>query len=193
MMTGQLLAPVHTLGPGRRVTLWTQGCSKHCKGCISPELKEKRKETEIPVEFLAEIIRQASVKNKCTGLTISGGDPFEQPDELVKLLKLIRNDFEDILVYTGFVYEQLQDGMCQEALNYIDVLIDGPYVQEKNIPKAVLRGSENQRMIYLNPVMEEKYRSYLECGRQLENFNLGNRVVTVGIPDKRFIDEEAKG
>ncbi len=193
MMTGRLLAPVHTLGPGERVVLWTQGCSKHCEGCISPELKERKKETEIPAAFLAEIIRQAAVRNSCSSLTISGGDPFEQPEELLKLLKLVRGDFEDILVYTGFQYEQLKDRESQEILTYIDVLIDGPYIQEKNVPEAVLRGSENQRILYLNPAMEEKYCSYLNRGRQLESFNVGKGLIMVGIPDRRFADEDTEG
>ncbi len=194
MMTARILAPVHSLGPGRRVVLWTQGCGKHCEGCISPELKEKKKEKDIPVEFLAKVILEAAEKNCCEGLTVSGGDPFEQPEELLKLLRSVRNVFREIMVYTGFLYEQIETGQCGEAakevLAYIDVLIDGPYMKEKNIPEAVLRGSENQRILYLNPEVEAEYVPYLKEGRRLENFHMGGSVVTVGIPERRFVNEE---
>lgn len=196
MMTGRLLAPVYTLGPGPRVVLWTQGCSKNCKGCITPELQLKKKEKEVPIEFLVEIIRQAALKNQCKGLTISGGDPLEQPEELLKLLKLIRKDFEDIMVYTGFLYEEIANGSlgreAQETLNYIDVLIDGPYVEAQNVSEAVLKGSENQRILYLNPLAEQFYIPYLSQGRLLQNFHQGSNIVTVGIPDRRFTDEESE-
>lgn len=196
MMIGRMLAPVHALGPGSRVALWTIGCSKHCEGCISPELKKRKQEKDISVEFLAQIMREASQKNNCKGLTISGGDPFEQPEELLKLLKVIRKTFEDILVYTGFLYEEIEQGKygeeAKEALAYIDVLVDGPYIKERNVSDSVLRGSDNQKILFLNPSREKEYMSYLKEGRQLENFHLGNNVITVGIPDRRFKNEEIK-
>ena len=188
MLIGKLLSPIHSLGPGTRAGLWTQGCNKNCKGCISPELKCKNPKKDIPMELLTGILRSGAKRNNCDGLTISGGDPFEQPEELYRLLKEVRGDFKDILVYTGFLYEQIADGSlgeaAREALEYIDVLIDGPYIEEQNVPEAVLRGSKNQRIIYLNPDRRDEYEDYLKQGRQLENFIHNNEVCTVGILDK---------
>lgn len=187
MLIGRLLAPIHSLGPGERVGLWTLGCEKNCKGCISPELKERNPKKDIPIPLLVKIIRNSAKANECDGLTISGGDPFEQPESLLSLLKEVREDFQDILVYTGFLYEQIADGSlgaeAKEALTYIDVLIDGPYIEERNQPEAVLRGSDNQRILYLNPVSRALYEPYLKEGRQLENFIHGGDVCTVGIPN----------
>ena len=188
MLIGKLLSPIHSLGPGTRAGLWTQGCNKNCKGCISPELKSKNPKKDIPMELLTGILRSGAKRNNCDRLTISGGDPFEQPEELCRLLKEIRKDFKDILVYTGFLYEQIADGSlgeaARESLEYIDVLIDGPYIEEQNVPEAVLRGSKNQRIIYLNPDRRDEYEDYLKQGRQLENFVHNNEVCTVGILNK---------
>ena len=119
MQTARFFSPVHTLGPGRRVGLWTQGCRKKCPECTAPELQIFRKELEIPEEILARMIMDAARRNGCSGLTISGGDPFEQPESLLKLLKLLRETFEDILVYTGYTMEEIRAGAaagaCTEA------------------------------------------------------------------------------
>ena len=214
MQTARFFSPVHTLGPGRRVGLWTQGCRKKCPECTAPELQIFRKELEIPEEILARMIMDAARRNGCSGLTISGGDPFEQPESLLKLLKLLRETFEDILVYTGYTMEEIRAGAaagaCTEAhcegvavgegterrcegasadagiecLRYIDVLIDGRYVPSLNDPSCTLRGSSNQKIWYLTPGMEEKYAGYLAAGRKVENFIHQDHVVTVGIQNR---------
>ena len=214
MQTARFFSPVHTLGPGRRVGLWTQGCRKKCPECTAPELQVFRKELEIPEEILSRMIKDAARRNGCSGLTISGGDPFEQPESLLKLLKLLRETFEDILVYTGYTMEEIRAGAaagaCTEAhcegvavgegterrcegasadagiecLRYIDVLIDGRYVPSLNDPSCTLRGSSNQKIWYLTPGMEEKYAGYLAAGRKVENFIHQDHVVTVGIQNR---------
>lgn len=113
MQIARILSPVHSLGPGDRVCLWTQGCKKRCKGCISPEL-QPYSGNEIDEDLLAKILIQVARKNNCTGITISGGDPLEQSQALLKLLTLLRNEFDDILVYTGFELQDIQDvRLCQ--------------------------------------------------------------------------------
>lgn len=182
-----MLSPVHSLGPGERVCLWTQGCHKRCNGCISPELQPFRGR-EISETLLAEVIVQVAKKNRCTGLTISGGDPFEQPQALRKLLELLRGTFSDVLVYTGFVLEDIRSGflgqdakMCLESL---DVLIDGEYVEELNFPSCVLRGSANQKIHFLNKNLIPDYAGYLKQGRILESFVHNQDTIVTGIFNK---------
>lgn len=98
MLIARILSPVHSLGPGERVCVWTQGCDKRCKGCISPELWPFSGK-EIDENILANVIIQVAQKGNCNGITISGGDPFAQPKPLLKLLKLLRDKVDDILVY----------------------------------------------------------------------------------------------
>lgn len=187
MIIGQMISPVHSLGPGERICLWTKGCNKHCEGCISPEL-QSMDGVQTNENDLAELLCQLAVKNKCTGLTISGGDPFEQAEALLRLLQLVRNQFDDILVYTGYEYRELVAGLTGNAgircLDYIDVLIDGRYVKALNKPDCVLRGSENQTILYLNEEKRPAYEKYMKQGRIIETFTHGNSTIITGILDE---------
>lgn len=184
MIVGQLLSPVHSLGPGNRVCLWVQGCSKDCPGCISPEF-QKFQGNQVSEDALARLLVHTARKGNCTGLTISGGDPFEQATALLRLLQLVKDEFEDILVYTGFELQEITRGCSGKAgiacLKLIDVLIDGVYIKELNRPDCVLRGSSNQSIYYLNPDLESVYTEYMKLGRILETFSHGDQVIITGI------------
>lgn len=183
-----MIAPVHSLGPGERVCLWTRGCIKHCPGCISPELQSPEGE-DIPEEMLARVLIQTALANGCQGLTLSGGDPLEQPESLLRLLQAVRPHFPDILVYTGYSLDAIAAGHCGEAarqcLSLIDILIDGPYIHSRNHPDCVLRGSDNQVIHYLTPDLRESYEHYLRQGRTLETFAHNGNLIITGIPDRR--------
>ena len=187
MLVARILSPVHSLGPGERVCIWTQGCSKRCKGCISPELQPFCGK-EIDESVLAKIIIQVAQKNVCQGITLSGGDPFEQPQALLRLLKLVRNDFEDILVYTGFEFPDIQSGSigndAKMCLDFLDVLIDGKYIEELNFEDCILRVSSNQNIIFLNKRFIPIYGEYMKQGRILENFVHNQDTIVTGIFNK---------
>lgn len=187
MVVGRILAPVHSLGPGERICIWTQGCKKKCVGCISPELQIERG-NEIDEITLASIISILSQKKGCKGLTISGGDPFEQVEALERLLQLVRPRFDDILVYTGYELEEITSGSIGDAaircLDNIDVLIDGRYIESLNFKDCVLRGSDNQVIHYLNHEIESTYAVYLKKGRILENFIHENEIIVTGIQNR---------
>ena len=146
-------------GEGVRISLFVSGCTNHCKNCFQPETwdfaygKPYTKETEAEIlDFL---------KNDfCKGLSLLGGDPFEfsNQEELVQLCKKAKELYpkKDIWAWTGFILDQdLLDGgrrhgpMTDELLSYIDVLVDGPFVEEKKNIQLAFRGSENQRVIDL--------------------------------------------
>lgn len=188
MKIAQMLSPLHSLGPGNRVGLWTQGCSRSCYGCISPEFQPDTG-GDTPESLLADLLIQAADNGSCSGLTISGGDPFEQPEALLRLLRLVRHRFDDILIYTGYTREQICAGCCGEAgiecLNWADVIIDGPYIDQLNTPQCVLRGSENQIIHYLTPDIQDRYRDYLAQGRALECFCHNGEIIVTGIQNRR--------
>lgn len=183
-----MLSPVRSLGPGERVCLWLQGCPRSCPDCISPELQPAAG-PEAPVELLADILLRTACRGSCGGLTVSGGEPFLQAPQLLRLLALVRGGFRDILVYTGYTLEELREGACgaagRDCLAYIDVLIDGPYLRDLNRPDCVLRGSENQVIHYLNPDLAGEYGEYLARGRIIQSFSHGGGVVLTGIMDRR--------
>ena len=188
MRIARILSPVHALGPGERVCLWVQGCGRDCPGCVSPELRPAVG-GETDETLLAEILRRTAQANRCHGLTISGGEPFDQPQALLALLSQVRDQFDDILVYTGFRLEEIRGGSCgpagRDCLAYIDVLIDGPYLRERNRPDCVLRGSDNQTIHYLAPALGPRYAAYLRQGRVLECFSHDGAVILTGIQDRR--------
>lgn len=184
MYIGRILAPVHSLGPGDRICIWTQGCKKDCDGCISPELRNEGNK-EVSVIKLIELVQLIAEKKNCTGLTISGGDPFEQPESLYLFLKNARKLFDDILVYTGFEIEEIRDGVAgdfgKHCLDFIDVLIDGRYIKSLNTSDCVLRGSSNQIIHYLNEKRKTTYIEYMKSGRIIEKFVDNNGTIITGI------------
>ena len=102
MNVARILFPVQVLGPGNRIGIWLCGCNRACKGCSNPELWTKRDEFEIDVANVASLIRKVAESNKVDGFTISGGEPFQQADELLLLLSYLTPISTDILIYTGY-------------------------------------------------------------------------------------------
>ena len=143
--------PVTALGPGDRAVLWVAGCPRDCPGCISPEMQPADAGEELPIATLAG--RLERIAAPLDGLTISGGEPFDQAQALAELLDRLRASRPEwnVLVYTGYLIEKLRaDLVRRELLERIDILADGPYRQE--IPRThPLTGSGNQRVHYLTP------------------------------------------
>ncbi|AMR66164.1 4Fe-4S single cluster domain-containing protein [Aquipseudomonas alcaligenes] len=134
--------PVTTLGPGRRLGIWFQGCNIRCAGCISADTWGSGHRRIALPQLLADI---QPWLEEAEGITISGGEPFEQFDALLQLLnELRRRSRADILVYSGYSLEQLKPRL-HEAHGLIDALISDPYQQQQKQTKA-LRGSDNQRL-----------------------------------------------
>lgn len=155
---GMIHYPVETLGPGKRIGIWVLGCSKHCEGCMSPSFHEKDPTREYELADVLTELREICEENPVDGVTVSGGEPFEQ-DALCALLDGIRTlGIKDILVYTGRLFEEVRN---HPAMPFIDVLVDGEYVEALN-DNGCLRGSSNQRILILTHALAEKYEVYLK-------------------------------
>ena len=136
-------------GPGVRVSLFVSGCRNHCKGCFQPETWDFNfgqpftRETE---NEIVEALRPAWIQ----GLTILGGDPMEPENRevLLPFLKRLRTELpdKDIWLYTGYLWEDVSN---EPILNLVDVLVDGPYIEEEKGAGLAFRGSRNQRIIHL--------------------------------------------
>ena len=179
----RILYPVTALGPGKRIALWTAGCSRHCDGCANPELWDWSGSRRMDVEIVWNMVRTILENNEVSGITLTGGEPFEQAEGLADLVGRIRQNYDvNILAFSGFRLEELrQDQEKAALLSYLDVLIDGAYVKEENDGKAAMRGSLNQRILYLNNGCEEEYQEYLKKGRQIQNFIYDREILSVGI------------
>lgn len=151
MLLARMITPITTLGPGNRVGIWTQGCTKRCKGCMSGELQTFDQTKDIPVDLLISIIVSEARRNKCRGITISGGDPLEQSEQLYFLLKGLRSFFTDVLVYTGYTMDEINNSdSLKRCLQYMDVLVDGRYIERENTGRSKIYGSNNQKIYFFN-------------------------------------------
>lgn len=145
-------------GIGVCVSVWVQGCPIHCKGCHNPETWDFNGGIEIQSDKLIdEIIELISKNGVKRNLSILGGEPlaYENLSFVYNLINRVRVAYPDITIYlwTGQTLEDLQqefNPFINEILTSIDVLIDGPYVEELRDISLPLRGSSNQRVLYKN-------------------------------------------
>jgi anaerobic ribonucleoside-triphosphate reductase activating protein len=165
-------------GPGNRFVLWTQGCSKGCSECFNPETWSHNIFKEYSPRQIFELIKDFEVD----GITISGGDPLEQEDELLELLFLLKEIKlpKGIILFTGFTRAEISSNIIrEECLRYIDVLIDGRY--EKNLKVDFsLRGSSNQEFHFFSHKIS---RSELVFDQEIEISCLEGDIMLTGFPN----------
>ena len=172
------------LGPGMRFSIWVQGCTFNCKGCTSPYGQAIKENILVGVNSLAQsIINNKSIE----GVTISGGEPFLQASKLQNLLKIIKEQRPELntIVFTGFDLEDLDWNEAKEFLQFIDVLIDGKYIEDLNDNKG-LRGSSNQRIHFLTNRLVQ-YKEDFENGNRYGEIRIlqdSNKYHYIGILNK---------
>lgn len=194
MLIGRILYPVRVLGPGERIGIWTAGCRRHCKGCANPELQPETKDKDIPLDTLFSLLCKLFKEHQVTGVTISGGEPFIQTEELSELVRFLSGYTDDILIYTGYRIETLKKRkrLKEETgfiINRAAVIIDGTYSEEKNFCHP-LKGSDNQRIIYRDRKIRKIYEEYIneKYGRnEVQNFRSKDGLIAVGIHKKEFV------
>lgn len=144
-------------GPGVRTTLFVSGCTHHCKGCfneIAWDFNYGKPFTEDTINSIVESLKPDYV----SGLTLLGGEPFEHTNQigLLPLLREVKKVYpaKNIWCFSGYLFDNdILDNMCQkwpetkEMLSYIDVLVDGKFVEELKNLNLKFKGSENQRTI----------------------------------------------
>ncbi len=184
--------PVSVLGPGKRLGIWLQGCSIGCKGCVSQDTWERDPGRDMTVRQLLDWCRNTTA-GIFDGVTISGGEPFDQARALAALLDdLIRwrtsgkLDF-DILCYSGYPLSTLQKNHA-ELLAKLDALIPEPYADARPLTH-IWRGSSNQPLV---PLSERGHRTYApflntpadHATKRIQTMLDGGRVWYVGIPGR---------
>lgn len=172
--------PVKVLGPGNRVGIWLKGCDKKCDGCISPEMQIYDKLKEIDIDDLICMI--LSIPNKIEGITISGGEPFFNPQALFELVSRLNDISDDILIFSGYTYEELKsqnDIYINQVLSLISAIVDGSFIRELHTDIG-LKGSSNQKiMVFKN---HDRYENVDVEKRELQIVVANERVITLGIP-----------
>ena len=184
MYVARILYPVKVLGPGNRIGIWFCGCPRRCNGCSNPELWEFQSRYKTSLETVMSLIKKIAQAHVVDGFTITGGDPFFQPEDLAYLLEEIKQISDDIIVYTGY----MKDELPAPLLKNIAVLIDAPYIKTRN-NNCLLRGSDNQTIYILSEKYRAPYEKYLVTAKnQIQNFATRDGYISVGIhlPDFKF-------
>lgn len=153
-------------GPGVRVSLFVSGCTHRCPGCFNEvawDFEYGEPFTEQTIQMILKMLEPAHIK----GLTLLGGEPFEPRNQgaIVELLRRVKAEFpgKNIWAYSGYLFDRdILAGrlgpweITQEFLSYLDVLVDGPFIQSQKNLSLRFRGSENQRLIDVPASLEKK-------------------------------------
>lgn len=148
-------------GPGLRFVLFLQGCRTHCKGCQNPQTWAFEGGTAVSAE---DILNRIQGDPLVHGITFSGGEPFEQAAALVPLAAELKRRGYHLMAFSGYTFEQLlEKPSCRDLLSLLDLLVDGPFVEEQKSLELRFRGSRNQRILNMaasrnagwKPVLDE--------------------------------------
>ena len=139
-------------GSGIRTVIWFQGCLHNCKGCQNPETHDMNGGIVVDVDELKMKLKNLKYQS---GITLSGGDPFFQPEEALEIAKFAKSIGLNVWAYTGFTYEALlSDKSRLDLLKNVDVLVDGKFMMDKKSLNCKFRGSTNQRLIDVKKSLE---------------------------------------
>lgn len=184
--------PVTVLGPGRRIGLWLQGCTIRCRGCVSQDTWPADPGKALPLKTLLDWCRRMGAQG-FDGVTISGGEPFDQPRALAALLDGLVAwrtaaglDF-DILCYSGYPLKTLEK-KHQKILARLDGLIPEPYADGRPLG-ALWRGSDNQTLVPMSARGTARYADSVaapqaENGKRMQVSVEDGRLWMIGIPHR---------
>lgn len=146
----QTIADTEAEGPGKRFALWVQGCTLHCPGCCNPEMfaPDKGGRFVDTGELAKTILSTPGIE----GISVLGGEPFQQPQALAEVCTLVRAGGLSVMIYTGYTLAELKAQPTSPALlAAADLLVDGRYDQTKPEKRRRWIGSSNQVMHFLTP------------------------------------------
>ena len=175
-----------TLGPGLRAVVWFHGCSRKCPGCIAANMNVSTDfEQSTPSDLLGRIKSNDGIE----GITMSGGEPFDQNiGALHRFLQGVKAETSlSVMVYTGYLMKELfENSQTRVLLGYIDILVDGPYVQSLDFGQ-LWRGSENQQIHFLTNRYASLKNVTERKGRPVDVSIVDGRTFSItGIPPKGF-------
>lgn len=143
-------------GEGLRTSIYFAGCKHRCKGCHNPQSWDFNAGVDMSIDEIFE-----DIKKNNFNVTYSGGDPlYQNLDDLVDLSKKIHSLGLDIWLYTGFTFEELlNDSKYKDILENVDVIVDGPFIEEQRDINILFRGSRNQRILKKNNGQFEEFKN----------------------------------
>lgn len=144
-------------GPGKRFAIWVQGCEKRCPGCCNIDMQEIRKNIVVDTNDLIELIQKSMFSEEIEGLSFIGGEPILQAEGLTEVAKWAHSVGLTVLVFTGYLYEELvemKNRSVDDLISNIDLLVDGPFMQELYDTERDWIGSKNQKVHFLTKFYE---------------------------------------
>lgn len=182
--------PIQSLGFGSRIGVWFQGCSIHCLGCIVPESWTATSQHMVSVEDL--VARLEPWLQTCDGITISGGEPFDQPVALAALLQALRaRTTGDLLVYSGYVEQYLLTAHAA-LVGLPDVVVAGPF--RASLPDArAFVGSRNQTLLINTNLGRERYENLDVFERRLDFAVADGEILFAGVPRRGELERIVAG
>jgi anaerobic ribonucleoside-triphosphate reductase activating protein len=194
LLLNRMHHPVTALGHGTRAGIWVQGCTIGCNGCASRDTWDPT--AGDPIEPASVLGWLDALPGPLDGVTVSGGEPFQQPAALAELLTALcdwRADRPmDLLVFSGYAWGRLSTRPeYATALASCDTVVAGPYV-EGHSSGTPLRGSDNQEIVTLTALGQERYGGSLPASRMQVSSD-GDRIRLIGIPRRGDLDRLRAG
>ena len=147
-------------GIGFRCTLWCTGCLRKCPGCFNPEAQDPDFWQPFTDDVKAKIFKELS-EPTCDGLSLMGGEPMSRCSDnrkvIIGLCKEVKERFPNktVWMWSGYTFEEIaSDPSTRDILKYVDVIVDGPFVESKKDLSTPFRGSTNQRIVDVKKTME---------------------------------------
>ncbi|BBU40837.1 anaerobic ribonucleoside-triphosphate reductase-activating protein [Aeribacillus pallidus] len=178
-------------GPGKRFAIWVQGCSIRCKGCAVPWTWVNENGTKMNVENLFEFIKDSKEQNEIEGVTFLGGEPFDQAEALGELGRKVKQLGLTVMTFTGYLYDDLKkQKQNQRLLSVTDLLIDGPFIEEKLDLSRPWVGSSNQNYHFLTDVYKHLETNFHQFQNKIEIRISQNGTISVnGMATKDTLKE----
>ncbi len=140
-------------GPGKRFAIWCQGCLRRCPGCCNPHMQPLERRNFISVDKLMELIQKHIAEDNIEGVSFIGGEPILQAEGFAELARKCQEKELSVLLFTGYKYIDLLkmgDDKITMLLRYVDVIVDGEFVENLYDRERDWVGSTNQRVVFLS-------------------------------------------
>lgn len=158
-------------GPGKRLAIWVQGCERRCPGCCNPDMQEIKKNIIVDTKDLIELIYRSMSVDEIEGLSFIGGEPMLQAEGLSEVAMWAHSVGLTVLAFTGYLLSELKEmknDSIEKFLSEIDILVDGPFLQEQYDDERDWVGSKNQIVHFLSAA----YNSGIENEKQAHRMEL---------------------
>jgi len=176
MRVAQIVEDSISEGPGRRLAIWLQGCSIRCKSCCNPYMLNPEGGFNLSQEEVIRLLKRAK-EDGIEGISILGGEPFDQPSALFFLIEQARDLGLGTIIFTGYTISELNKCRdIRDILSMVDLIIDGPYIASQHSKRRRWIGSNNQEIHYIS----DRYMGYnFEEGYQSIDIHLKDGELTI--------------